>query len=117
MSESNVPVVDPPAVLFYNVRGKVAVNIIPLSDLTFLPRIGETVWLPGTTKGAGYYRVTGLTHYNFRPKRSPRTLGLIEYYKRESGVPPSEPEVPAEDHDLVIGSVSSRIHVDVELVG
>jgi hypothetical protein len=51
------------AVRFYDVKGKVGVNVVPLSRLAFCPREGEVVYLPGVNGvGAAEYVVEGVYH-------------------------------------------------------
>jgi hypothetical protein len=50
---------------FYDVDYRVGVNLVPLTDVTAIPRAGDVVFLPGETRGhenrgAGNYRVMGV---------------------------------------------------------
>lgn len=47
---------------FLNEADRVGVNLVPLSKVTFLPRPGDTVLLPGTLRDAGFYEVIKICH-------------------------------------------------------
>src|SRR6266849_5929081 len=52
------------AVEFLYSEGRVAINLVPIASLQFLPRKGDTVLLPSETgqPGAGLYEVTDICH-------------------------------------------------------
>ncbi len=49
--------------------GSVAINLVPIAKLAFLPRRGDTVMLPGEhgESDAGAYEVTGVCHCYVEP--------------------------------------------------
>jgi hypothetical protein len=50
--------------VFYDLRRKAVVNVIPLTNLGFLPRTGELLYLPGAHGDSGQYRVEAIEHRN-----------------------------------------------------
>jgi len=52
-------------VMFINIEDRVGVNDVPFADMKFLPRVGETVMLPGTTEGSAEYVVVGVRYSCF----------------------------------------------------
>ena len=60
---SNLKGVTKDCVSSYNVDGCVGINIVPFSRLTFCPRVGDTVALPGEGgAGQGIYEVVSVCH-------------------------------------------------------
>lgn len=50
--------------VFYDRQRKVAVNVIPLDKFSFLPRVGEYLYLPGMEgQGGGRYRIDAIEHF------------------------------------------------------
>jgi len=52
---------------FYDDAGRIAVNLVPFEKASFIPRVGEIVYLPGQGPkyGAGTYRVTKVEYLFF----------------------------------------------------
>lgn len=50
--------------VFYDRKRKLAVNVIPLDKFSFLPSVGEHLYLPGMEgKGTGRYRIDAIEHF------------------------------------------------------
>jgi hypothetical protein len=48
---------------FYDVETRVGINVVPFSKVTFCPRVGDTVELPGESgAGKGIYEVVSVYH-------------------------------------------------------
>jgi len=49
---------------FLQTQPRMAINLVPLNKLTFIPRPGDSVLLPGDGPqlGAGMYEITGVCH-------------------------------------------------------
>jgi len=74
-------------------QGRVAINLVPIAKLPFLPRKGDTVMLPSEAgePGAGAYEVTDLCHcYSEDAEETsypcPAKLGKVVAYVKKKGV-------------------------------
>ncbi len=73
--------------------GRTAINLVRLSNLQFLPRAGDMVWLPSEPgeKGAGYYEVVEMSHSSTADEKGneipcpARPVKIVAIVKKRSG--------------------------------
>ena len=79
-------------VIFYDINGKCAINLVPFKQLAVIPRVGDHVYLPGETDkegnyGGGKYEVVGVDfHYREDSEAHPfipATTSAIEIMVRK----------------------------------
>jgi hypothetical protein len=75
--------------VFYDLERKVGVNVIPLKDFDFLPRVDDVVYLPGTVGKGGLYKIDSIEHH-YRDLHTDRgDVALMNITARVKAVRPS----------------------------